>query len=125
MPSANRWFLSLLVPALLSLVGVAWAQPEQYVVIYVEFQPQEANHGKKLVDDLARESLESSGVINFSSLREAGRSSRFTLVERWTSAAAYQAYKASSTWTTFVTSAQPLLAAPLDERPGVLLEPTP
>ena len=122
----SRWFVSLLVPMLLGWTVASQAQgPEQHVVIYVEFQPAEANHGKKLVDDLARQSLESDGVINFSSLREAGRSSRFTLVERWTSAAAYQAYTASSTWTTFVTSALPLLAAPLDERPGVLLEPTP
>ena len=123
MLSAYRWLPSLLVPALLSLAAVSGAQAEQqYVVIYVEFQPKEANHGKKLVDELARESLESSGVVNFSAARETGRSNRFALIERWTSPQAYQAYKASSTWTTFLADALPLLAAPLDERPGFLLE---
>jgi quinol monooxygenase YgiN len=121
--SAYRWLPSLLVPVLLSLAGVSSAQAEeQYVVIYVEFQPKEANHGKKLVDNLARESLTSGGVINFSSVRESGRANRFALIERWKSPEAYQAYKASSTWTTFLADAQPLLAAPLDERPGLLLE---
>ena len=123
MLSAYRWLPSLLVPALLSLAAVSGAQAEQqYVVIYVEFQPKEANHGKKLVDQLARESLESSGVVNFSAVQETGRSNRFALIERWSSAQVYQAYKASSTWTTFVANVEPLLAAPLDERDGFLLK---
>jgi quinol monooxygenase YgiN len=121
--SPHRWFLSLLVPALVSFAGASWAQPaQQYVVIYVEFQPQEANHGKKLVDDLAIQSLMSPGVINFSAAREIDRPSRFTLVERWSSPEVYQAYKASSTWTTFLANVGPLLAAPLDERDGFLLK---
>ena len=122
--SPHRWFLALLVPALLSIAGASWAQPaqQQYVVIYVEFQPQEANHGKKLVDDLAVKSLKSPGVIDFSATREINRPNRFTLIERWSSAQLYQAYKASSTWTTFVASVEPLLAAPLDERDGFLLK---
>jgi quinol monooxygenase YgiN len=113
----------LLVPALVSFAGVSWAQPaqQQYVVIYVEFQPEEANHGKKLVDDLAIRSLMSPGVINFSATREIARPNRFTLIERWSSPEVYQAYKASSTWTTFLANTGPLLAAPLDERDGFLL----
>ena len=103
---------------------MSWAQPaqQQYVVIYVEFQPEEANHGKKLVDDLAIRSLMSPGVINFSATREIARPNRFTLIERWSSPEVYQAYKASSTWTTFLANAGPLLAAPLDERDGFLLK---
>jgi len=117
------WLLSLFVPALLGVAGPAHAQStEQYVVIYVEFLPQEAKHGKKLLDDLTSQSLNSAGVINFSSLGENNRDNRFALVERWSSAQAYQTYKASSTWTTFLLQAQPLLGAPLDERDGVLLK---
>ncbi len=124
--SRNRWFLSLLACTLLSVAAESRAQtPQQYVVVYVEFQPAEANHGKKLVDELARESLASPGVINFSAVRESGRANRFALVERWSSAEAYQTYKGSSTWATFLADAQPLLAAPLDERPGVLLSGRP
>ena len=121
--SPYRWFLLLLVPALVSFAGASWAQPaQQYVVIYVEFQPQEANQGKKLVDDLAVKSLMSPGVINFSAAREIDRPNRFTLIERWSSAQVYEAYKASSTWTTFLANVGPLLAAPLDERDGFLLK---
>jgi len=122
--SGYRWFLPCLALALVCVAAESRAQstPQQYVVIYVEFLPAEANHGKKLVDDLARHSLQSPGVINFSAVRETDRSNRFALIERWSSAQVYQAYKASSTWTTFLTAAQPLLAAPLDERDGVLLQ---
>lgn len=64
----------------------------------------------------------SPGVINFSAAREIARPTRFMLIERWSSAQVYQAYKASSTWTTFLANAGPLLAAPLDERDGFLLK---
>jgi quinol monooxygenase YgiN len=119
---ANRSSLSLLLLALFSFAGESWAQAtQQYVVVYVEFLPGEVNSGEKLVGDLALQSLTSNGVINFSAVQQADRPSKFALIERWSSAQVYQAYKASSTWTTFVANAQPLLAAPLDERPGVLL----
>ena len=68
---------------------------------------------------LAQES-KSPGVINFSAAREIDRPNRFTLIERWSST--HQAYKASSTWTTFLANVGPLLAAPLDERDGFLLK---
>jgi quinol monooxygenase YgiN len=118
-----RWQLSLLTLALFCIASASWAQPvHQYVVVYVEFQPQQANRGKHLVDSLAHHSLQSSGVISFSAVREIGRDNRFVLVEQWSSEQAYQDYKASSIWTRFLTRAQPLLAAPLDERPGNLIE---
>ena len=124
--SGHRWFALLLAFTLSGVVGQSHAQtPQLYVVVYVEFQPGEANHGKKLVDELAQDSLTSPGVVNFSSVREIGRANRFALVERWGSAEAYEAYKASTTWTMFLADAQPMLAAPLDERPGVLLSVRP
>jgi hypothetical protein len=42
--SPPRWFLSLLVPALLSFAGTSWAQPaQQYVVINVELSVVDIN----------------------------------------------------------------------------------
>jgi quinol monooxygenase YgiN len=120
--SLTRWFLALLVPVLVSLAGESWAQDtQQYVVIYLEFQPNDASRGNQLVNSLAFNSLKSPGVINFSAARQIDRANRFALIERWDSAKTYQAYKTSSTWTTFITSIEPLLAAPVDERPGNLL----
>jgi len=123
--SRNRWLLSALVAALLIVTGTGWAQvtqgPQQYVVIYITFLPDEANHGKKLLEDLATQSLKNPSAINFSAARQIDRDNQFVLVERWTSAQAYQAYKASAVWTAFVGKATPLLAAPFDERDGVLL----
>jgi len=122
--SRNRWLLSALVAALLIVTGTGWAQdtgPQQYVVIYIAFLPDEANHGKKLLEDLATQSLKNPNAINFSAARQIDRDNQFVLVERWRNAQAYQAYKASTIWTGFVAKATPLLAAPLDERDGVLL----
>jgi quinol monooxygenase YgiN len=122
--SPNRWLLSCLVAALLTVTSASWAQApqqQQYVVIYVVFLPDDANKGKKLLEDLATQTLKNRDVINFSAARQIDRDNQFVLVERWKSAQAYQAYKASPTWTAFVAKAQPLLAAPLDERDGVLL----
>ena len=83
-PAASRPTAPALLTVAPSFASTSWAQPaQQYVVIYVEFQPQEANHGKKLVDDLAIQSLMSDGVINFSATREIARPNRFTLIERW------------------------------------------
>ena len=118
----RRWFLAFLVLVLVGLAGESWAQnPQQYAVIYVEFQPGDASRGNQLLNSLAFDSLKSPGVVNFSAARQIDRANKFVLVERWESAAAYQAYKASSTWTAFVEASAPLLAAPLDERPGTLL----
>ena len=120
--ATKLWVLVTLVPALLGVAAVSRAQEQQYVVIYIEAQPQQTNRAKQLVDDLASRSLKSAGVVNFTTLQQIDRPSFFTLVERWNSADAYQAYKASSTWQDFLGRITPLLAAPLDERPGVLLE---
>lgn len=118
----RRWFVAFLMLVLVGVAGASWAQdPQQYVVIYLEFQPNDASRGNTLLNNLAFDSLKSPGVINFSAARQIDRANKFTLVERWSDAASYQAYKASSTWTTFVASIGPLLAAPLDERPGNLL----
>jgi len=118
----RRWFLAFLVLLLVGVAAESWAQdPQQYVVIYVEFQPGDASRGNTLLNTLAFDSLKSPGVINFSAARQIDRANKFVLVERWSNEAAYQAYKASSTWTTFMESAGPLLAAPLDERPGNLI----
>jgi len=121
--SAKRWWFALLVTALLSLPGPVRAQSDQqYVVIYVEVQPQQTNRARQLLDDLASASRKSPGIVNFSVGQQVGRLSLFTLVERWDSAGAYAAYKASATWTGFFAKIGPFLSAPLDERPGVLLE---
>jgi quinol monooxygenase YgiN len=119
----RRCFLSLLVLALASTFGPSWAiAEEQYAITYVELQPRQANVGRTLLDRLTFDSLDIAGVINFSSVRQIGRANKFILVGRWTSPEAYQAYKLSPTWTTFFARVQPLLVAPLDERPGFLLK---
>jgi quinol monooxygenase YgiN len=123
--SKMRWgLLFVLLAALCSLVGPAWAQPDeaQYVVIYVEFKPADTKAGSRVLDDLASHSLASAGVIRFDVLQQVDRSNFFALFEIWTSAQTYAAYKSSAATQAIFTELAPLLEAPLDERDGNLLE---
>jgi quinol monooxygenase YgiN len=118
-----RWLVLLAVPLWLSLVGPAWAQQDQrqYVVVYVEFQPTQIRHGKALLDDLAARARRSPGSIDFTVLDEIDRANRFVLFELWTNAQAYQDFKAANRTQAIIDDIEPILAAPMDERPGNLI----
>jgi hypothetical protein len=63
----------LLLATLFGLVGTAVAQsgPQQFVVVYVEFKPEDARAGgdglQQLLDALAEDS---SGVVRFDALQQ-------------------------------------------------------
>ena len=125
--SKTRWgFVVLLVAALSSFAGPAGAQPdpEQFVVIYVEFKPADTKDGGRVLDDLASHALASPGVIRFDVLQQVDRRNFFALFEIWSSAETFAAFQSSSATQAILTQLAPLLEAPLDERDGNLLEST-
>jgi quinol monooxygenase YgiN len=121
--AARSWLVLLAVPLWLSFAGLAWAQQDQrqYVVVYVEFQPTQIHHGKDLLEDLQARALRSRGSINFTVLDEIDRANRFDLVELWTNAQAYQDFKNAARTQAIIDRIEPILAAPMDERPGNLI----
>jgi quinol monooxygenase YgiN len=112
----------LVVLVALSVSGVAWAQDQrQYVVVYVEFKPAQIEHGKRVLQELAAVARRSPGSITFTVLDEIERANRFALFELWTTSQAFEDFTGSPKAQVLLQLLDPLLAAPLDQRPGNLI----
>src|SRR6267378_4169497 len=82
-------FVFLLLAGLSSFAGTAMAQPEpqQFVVVYVEFKPADTRAGSEVLEELAALAEDSSGFIRFDVLQQTDRPNCFALVEGWTNTA--------------------------------------
>jgi quinol monooxygenase YgiN len=115
-------FTFLLVAALLVTVAVpAWADTQQYVVVYGEFKPANTNAGSGVLEDLATQAL-ASGAVRFNVLQQLDRPNFFALFEIWSSQQAYDAFLTSPDTRAIFVQFAALLQAPLDERDGNLIE---
>jgi len=119
-------FVFLLLAALSSLVGTAVAQsePQQFVVVYVEFKPANARTGGDVLQQLEARAEDSAGVIRFDVLQQTDRPNFFALFEVWSNAQTFEDFQNSSETQAILTQLTPLLEAPLDQRPGNLLTGT-
>jgi quinol monooxygenase YgiN len=118
----RAWMVTVLVLVAMSVASVAWAQDtRQYVVVYVEFKPAEVRHGERVLQELAALARRSPGSINFTVLDEIERQNRFALFELWTSTEAFENFTSSPKAQVLLGVLAPLLAAPLDQRPGNLI----
>src|SRR6266404_5706052 len=119
-------FVFLLLAALSSFAGTAMAQPEpqQFVVVYVEFKPADTKAGSEVLEELAALAEDSSGFIRFDMLQQTDRPNFFALFEVWTNAQTFADFQNSSATQAILTQLTPLLEAPLDQRPGNLLTGT-
>jgi quinol monooxygenase YgiN len=124
-------FLFLFLSLLSSFGARARAQsvpqqsvPQQLVVTYVEFKPADPQAGAQMLEELAANAEHSSGIVNFDVVRQIDRPNFFALFEIWTTAQAFSDFQSSSATQEILTHLTPLLEAPLDQRPGNLLEGT-
>jgi quinol monooxygenase YgiN len=124
MLSIRSWLLALLVFVPVASPGsvMAQADAQQYVVVYAEFLPATTAEGGRQLERLAELAREASGIISFNVNQEIQRPNFYSLVEIWEDAAAFQAFNNSSQTQAALNALQPLLEAPLDERPGNLAE---
>jgi quinol monooxygenase YgiN len=124
--NVKRSIVFLILATICSLAGTAVAQsePQQFVVVYVEFKPADAKAGSDVLQTLAGRADNSSGVVRFDVLRQLDRPNFFALFETWTTAQAFTDFQNSSATQTILTQLMPLLEAPLDQRPGNLLAGT-
>jgi quinol monooxygenase YgiN len=122
--SIRYWLSALLVfvPAALAGPVAAQSNPQQYVVVYVEFLPAKTVQGGQKLQQLAGLANAASGVISFGVNQEIQRSNFYSLVEVWKDAASYQAFVNSSKTQALLNAIQPLLEAPFDERPGAFVK---
>lgn len=117
------WVMLALAPAaFLSAPVEAQTDNRQYIVVYVEFLPAAATKGEQKLEQLAGLAHSSTGLVSFYVNQEIGRPNFYSLVEIWNDASAYQNFLASGRTQALLGAIQPLLEAPLDERPGNLVE---
>ena len=116
-------FVFLLLAGLSSLGGTAVAQsePQQFVVVYVEFKPDDVRAGGNVLQQLDAHAEHSAGVIRFDVLQQFDRPNFFALFEVWSNAQTFEDFQNSSETQAILTQLTPLLEAPLDQRPGNLL----
>jgi quinol monooxygenase YgiN len=121
--SAKLWSLPLLALAVLAFATpkTAGADPQQYVVTYVEFKPAFKEVGGELLEQLATFG-QSKGAIRFSVNPEIGRPNSYVLIEIWDDAKSRQTFENRPKTQALLGAIQPLLEAPFDERPGTLIE---
>jgi quinol monooxygenase YgiN len=121
----HRWLIAVFTVVALGVLSVgslAWAQDQrQYVVVYVEFKPAQVQRGERVLQELAAVARKSPGFVNFTVLDEIERANRFTLFELWASTQAFEDFTNSPRTQVLLQVLQPLLAAPLDQRPGNLI----
>src|SRR5918996_410625 len=119
-------FAFLLLAALSSLVGTAVAQsgPQQFVVAYVEFKPEDARAGGDVLQQLDAHADDSAGVIRFDVLQQIDRPNFFALFEVWSNAQTFADFQNSSETQAILAQLTPVLEALLDQRPGNLLTGT-
>jgi quinol monooxygenase YgiN len=119
-------FVFLLLAALFTFAGRAMAQaePQQFVVVYVEFKPADTKAGSDVLKELAARAEDSSGVVRFDVLQQIDRTNFFALFEIWSTAQTFAEFQNSSATQAILTQLTPLLEAPLDQRPGDLLTGT-
>jgi quinol monooxygenase YgiN len=120
---AKYWLVPLFALALLafSAHGPARADQQQFVVTYVEFLPADEDRGGEFLEQLAALGR-ANGSVSFTANQEIQRANFFVLIEIWNDATSRQAFENLPQTMALLAQIQPLLEAPLDERPGTLIE---
>jgi quinol monooxygenase YgiN len=88
---------------------------------YVEFLPVDEDRGGEFLEQLVALGR-ANGALSFTANQEIQRVNFFVLIEIWNDAASRQAFENLPQTMALLAQIQPLLEAPLDERPGTLIE---
>jgi quinol monooxygenase YgiN len=78
--------------------------------------PQNVESAGALLDKLAADARQSSGVVSFKILREATRANHFIILGVWKDMQSFEAYSGAETTRAFRQAFQPRLGGPFDER---------
>jgi quinol monooxygenase YgiN len=78
--------------------------------------PQNVESAGALLDKLAADTRQSSGVVSFKILREATRANHFIILGVWKDMQSFEAYSGAETTRAFRQAFQPKLGGPFDER---------
>jgi len=115
----------LFAVALLPLSSMTHAQdagdPTVYMVGYIDVTPSARGSGTTLMRQLAAASRQEAGIVRYEAFQRSAPSNQFAVIEIWKDQQSYDAHAASAHLKTFRQQIEPLLIAPIDERPYVAL----
>jgi quinol monooxygenase YgiN len=121
-------FMLALAPIWLAGTPAARAQtaadPTAYVVRYIEVAPSAEQQGAALVKKLADASRKEAGMLRFDVLQRAAPANQFATFEIWKDKASLDAHDAAA-HKQFLDAVQPLLLAPVDDRPCIATDVAP
>ena len=105
----------------LGLVQVAHAADNAYVVSYFEATPAAKDQAADMARRLAKLSRKDAGSVRFEVLQRIGYPDQFAVVEVWEDVKAQEAHGNAAHTQLFREKLKPLLRAPYDERPHIVL----
>jgi quinol monooxygenase YgiN len=118
-----------MAPLLLAAAPAAHAQaasdPTVYVVRYIEVTPTGKNQGVGLLKQLADASRKDAGTLRFDVLQRTAPANHFVIYEVWKDKEALDAHLAAPHTKQFLEAVQPLLLAPIDDRPCIATDVAP
>ena len=105
----------------LGLVEASHAADHAYVVSYMEATPAAKDQAADLLRRLAKVSRKDAGSVRFEVLQRIGYPDQFAVLEVWEDLKAQEAHGAAAHTQLFREKLKPLLRAPYDERPHIVL----
>jgi quinol monooxygenase YgiN len=117
--------LVLLTAALMAPDRPAAAQSSAdyyYVVAHVDVPPPNLQKTLTLLKGFAAETRKDSGLVRMDVQQEAAMPNHFAIISVWKTKAAFEANQATAVTKHFRDELYPLLGAPLDTRPGHLID---
>jgi quinol monooxygenase YgiN len=100
------------------------ADPTVYMVRYIEVAPAAGQQAAGLIKKLADASRKEAGVVRFDVLQRAAPANQFATFEIWKDQASLDAHSAAAQ-KQFLDAVQPLLIAPVDDRPCIATDAAP
>lgn len=97
--------------------GLRAQEAPTYIVTYIEVAPPMTEQAAQIVDRYAAAGREAAGDLRFEAMQRIDRPNQFAFVSVWKDQQAAQTYAASEAAKQFHDKLQPLLSAPVDERP--------
>ena len=87
-----------------------------YVVSHIDVTPNHSAETAKLLQQYRDDSLKEDGVVRMEVMVQDGRTNHFTVVEVWSTRAAFEAHTAQQHTKDFRDKLAPFLGSPYDER---------
>jgi quinol monooxygenase YgiN len=119
---ADGMHLRLLLPFIVALGASAQSVQSYYVVAHVDVPPPNLTKTVALLKQFAADTRKQPGLVRIDIQEEDAMPNHFAVISVWKDKAAFEAHQGEAATKRFREELYPLLGAPLDQRPGHLIE---